>query len=134
MSMFRSYSHLIPPTPLPAARPSLDELGKALSDAKLRGANFLIAGHTDAKGSDEYNLALSQRRADAVKRFLVQTYHVDEGRLSVMGFGKEQLKNKEDPFADENRRVQIVNTGAKGVAEAKPAAGAPKSEDAPPRE
>jgi outer membrane protein OmpA-like peptidoglycan-associated protein len=104
---------------LPAARPSLDELGKALSDAKLQGATFLIAGHTDAKGGDEYNLALSQRRAEAVKLSLVKSYGIDESRLSVMGFGKEQLKNKDNPFADENRRVQIVNTGAKGVAESK---------------
>ena len=43
---------------LPEARPSLDELGKALSDPKLTGGTFLIAGHTDAKGSDAYNLAL----------------------------------------------------------------------------
>ena len=104
---------------LPDARPSLDELGKALSDPKLQGATFLIAGHTDAKGSDDYNLALSQRRAEAVKLFLVKTYHVDDGRLSAIGFGKEQLKNKDNPFADENRRVQIVNTGAQGVAEGK---------------
>jgi outer membrane protein OmpA-like peptidoglycan-associated protein len=119
---------------LPAALPSLNELGKALSDPKLQGATFLIAGHTDAKGSDEYNLALSQRRAEAVKLFLVRTYRVDDARLSTIGFGKEQLKNKDNPFADENRRVQIVNTGSKGVAEAKPAAGAPKSGDAPPPE
>jgi outer membrane protein OmpA-like peptidoglycan-associated protein len=37
---------------LPEARPALDELGKALSDPKLAGGTFLIAGHTDAKGSD----------------------------------------------------------------------------------
>ena len=47
-----------------------------------------------------------------MKAFLVETYKVDEGRLSVIGFGEEQLKNKEDPLADENRRVQIVNTGS----------------------
>lgn len=54
-----------------------------------------------------------------MKLFLVKTYHVDDGRLSAIGFGKEQLKNKDNPFADENRRVQIVNTGAQGVAEGK---------------
>ncbi len=64
----------------PEARPSLDELGKALSDARLGNASFLIAGHTDAKGSDSYNLALSQRRAEAVKAFLVETYGVDGAR------------------------------------------------------
>ena len=90
------------------AKPSLDELGKTLTDPKLTGGTFLIAGHTDAKGSDEYNLALSQRRAASVKAFLVETYKVDEGRLSVIGFGEEQLKNKENPLADESRRVQIV--------------------------
>jgi outer membrane protein OmpA-like peptidoglycan-associated protein len=111
---------------LPEAKPSLDELGKALTDPKLTGGSFLIAGHTDAKGSDEYNLALSQRRAASVKAFLVETYKVDEGRLSVIGFGEEQLKNKEDPLADENRRVQIVNTGSATVAEGKPAETAPE--------
>ena len=115
---------------LPEAKPSLDELGKALTDPKLTGGRFLIAGHTDAKGSDEYNLALSQRRATSVKAFLIETYKVDEGRLSVIGFGEEQLKNKEDPLADENRRVQIVNTGSATVADGKPAETAPGPEAA----
>lgn len=101
---------------LPEAKPSLDELGKALSDPKLAGASFLIAGHTDAKGADDYNLALSQRRAGSVADYLIDTYHVDKGHLTVIGFGEEQLKNKEDPLADENRRVQIVNTGGASVA------------------
>ena len=101
----------------PEALPSLNELGKALTDPKLKGASILIAGHTDAKGSADYNLALSQRRAASVADFLIKTYHVDKGRLSVIGFGEEQLKNKEDPLADENRRVQIVNAGHANVAE-----------------
>jgi outer membrane protein OmpA-like peptidoglycan-associated protein len=122
---------------LPEARPALDELGKALSDPKLASGTFLIAGHTDAKGSDAYNLGLSQRRAESVKAFLVGTYHVDGNRLSVIGFGEEQLKNKDDPLADENRRVQIVNTGSATVAEGKPApapepAAAPAPDATPP--
>jgi hypothetical protein len=63
----------------------------------------------------------------------------------VIGFGEEQLKNKDDPLADENRRVQIVNTGSATVAEGKPApapepaaapppAAAPTPEAAPPAE
>jgi outer membrane protein OmpA-like peptidoglycan-associated protein len=120
---------------LPEAKPSLDELGKALSDKQLEGASFLIAGHTDAKGSDDYNLALSQRRAGAVADYLITTYHVDKGRLTVIGFGEEHLKNKENPLADENRRVQIVNTGNATVAEGKEppsaAPSAPPSEPAP---
>jgi outer membrane protein OmpA-like peptidoglycan-associated protein len=118
---------------LPEAKPSLDELGKALTDPKLTGGAFLIAGHTDAKGSGDYNLALSQRRAASVKAFLVETYKVDDGRLSVIGFGEEQLKNKEDPLADENRRVQIVNTGSAAVAEGQPQS-APEQEATPEQE
>ena len=69
-----------------------------------------------------------------MKAFLVETYKVDEGRLSVIGFGEEQLKNKDDPLADENRRVQIVNTGSGAVAEGKPAEAAPEPEAAPKQE
>jgi flagellar motor protein MotB len=60
---------------------------------------------------------LSRRRAEAVKQFLVRTCQLDSNQLSVVGFGSEQLKNKIDPFADENRRVQIVNVSLEGVAE-----------------
>ena len=52
----------------------------------------------------------------------------------MIGFGEEQLKNKEDPLADENRRVQIVNTGSATVAEGKPAEAAPEPEAAPKEE
>ena len=65
----------------------------------------------------------------------------------MIGFGEEQLKNKDDPLADENRRVQIVNTGSATVAEGKPAPGrsarrperprrraAPPADAAPPAE
>jgi outer membrane protein OmpA-like peptidoglycan-associated protein len=102
---------------LPEARPDLDAIGKALADEKLKSGSFLIAGHTDAKGSDEYNLDLSQRRARSVKLFLVETYHVDPSRLAVIGFGEEQLKDGDDPHSGENRRVQIVNVGSGAVAE-----------------
>jgi flagellar motor protein MotB len=46
-----------------------------------------------------------------------RTCQLDSNQLSVIGFGSEQLKNKIDPFADENRRVQIVNVSLEGVAE-----------------
>jgi outer membrane protein OmpA-like peptidoglycan-associated protein len=93
------------------AIPGLVELGKALSSDSLRGTRFLLAGHTDAKGSDAYNLRLSQRRADAIKRFLVDQFRIDERRLLAIGYGEEQLKVTTDPHADENRRVQVVNFG-----------------------
>lgn len=93
----------------PRAVPSVTSLGRALSDPALRGSVFLVGGHTDAKGGEEYNLQLSERRAQSVKQFLVQKFRIPEDTLVVAGFGKEQLKNKAVPFAAENRRVQISN-------------------------
>ena len=95
----------------PKAVPSLVELGRALSSEPLRGMRFLLAGHTDAKGGDAYNLKLSQRRAEAIKRYLITQFRVDEQRLLAIGYGEEQLRNPSNPLADENRRVQVVNFG-----------------------
>jgi outer membrane protein OmpA-like peptidoglycan-associated protein len=95
----------------PKAVPTLVELGKALGSDALKVTRFLLAGHTDAKGSNAYNLKLSQRRAEAIRRYLVTQFRVDEQRLLAIGYGEEQPKNKADPLADENRRVQVVNFG-----------------------
>jgi outer membrane protein OmpA-like peptidoglycan-associated protein len=95
-----------------ALRPLLT-LGRALSSEKLKGSVFLINGHTDAKGSAEYNQGLSERRAEAVRRVLIEELQLPSDTLIAVGHGKTQLKNQTDPFAGENRRVQIVNTGYK---------------------
>lgn len=93
-----------------SAEPAVNALGNALSKEQFKGTVFLINGHTDAKGSAEYNQDLSQRRADAVRRVLIERFRLPPDTLVSTGFGKEQLKNTANPFADENRRVQIVNT------------------------
>lgn len=87
---------------------ALAALGTALKDPALSGARFRIAGHTDAKGSDSYNQALSERRAEAARRYLVETAGVEAGRLSAVGFGRRQLYDKADPYAASNRRVQVI--------------------------
>ena len=84
-------------------------LGRALTNPDLQGSVFLIGGHTDAKGDDDYNQRLSERRASAVKRFLKERFDIPDDTLVTAGYGEEQLKNESDPFAAENRRVQIVN-------------------------
>jgi outer membrane protein OmpA-like peptidoglycan-associated protein len=91
---------------------ALTKLGAALRDPRLKGAMVLLAGHTDAKGGDSYNKDLSDRRADAVKQFLVTTFHLPAENLIAVGYGKERLKNAADPYAAENRRVQVVNMSA----------------------
>src|SRR3984957_19410830 len=93
----------------PEAMPQLRELGAALADPRLAGATFTIGGHTDATGTDAYNARLSQRRAEAVRRFLADNYTIPSGNPPAVGYGKRQPKNKADVFASENRRVEIVN-------------------------
>jgi outer membrane protein OmpA-like peptidoglycan-associated protein len=96
----------------PQAIDTLTKLGVALRDPRLKDALVLVAGHTDAKGNDAYNKDLSDRRADAVKQFLVAKFSLPASNLIALGYGKERLKNTADPFASENRRVQVVNLSA----------------------
>ena len=88
-------------------------LGEALSSSELKGGTFILAGHTDAKGSDTYNQGLSERRAEAVRQFLSEKYGLDASNLVTVGYGKTQLKNPAGPFASENRRVQVINASDK---------------------
>ena len=54
----------------------MQELGKALSDASLKGSTFVVAGHTDAIGGEAYNQDLSERRADTIKKYLTEKYGI----------------------------------------------------------
>jgi len=91
------------------ATPQVTALGQALSSAELKGSTFIVAGHTDGKGTDTYNQSLSERRADAVKHYLMEKYRIDENSLVTVGYGKTQLKNSSNPYAPDNRRVQVIN-------------------------
>jgi outer membrane protein OmpA-like peptidoglycan-associated protein len=92
-----------------AALPQVDALGKALTDPSLKGTTFVVAGHTDAVGSDPYNQDLSERRADSVKQYLTSKYGMATADLVTVGYGKTRLKDPNDPKGGENRRVQVVN-------------------------
>jgi outer membrane protein OmpA-like peptidoglycan-associated protein len=84
-------------------------LGQALSSPAFSGSTFVVEGHTDGKGGDKYNQELSERRADAIKQFLVESYGIPASNLVPVGFGKSKLKVADSPMAAENRRVQVVN-------------------------
>ena len=92
---------------MPNGMKTLNEVAKALNSQDLRGKSFVIAGHTDRKGTPDYNIGLSVRRAESVKRILVAD-GIDADTITTVGFGFEQLANKNDPYAAENRRVQFV--------------------------
>lgn len=87
---------------------TLNELGSALTSEQLQGYGFDLQGHTDAVGSSEYNLALSKRRAEAVKRYLTAQFQIDASRLKTVGKGETDLKDPAQPASEINRRVQIV--------------------------
>ena len=89
--------------------PVLMNLARAMQGDRLNSSKFAIIGHTDAVGRFDYNMALSARRADAVREFLLQ-HGVDDGRLSVQGRGSTALLNPQQPAAAENRRVEIAVT------------------------
>jgi outer membrane protein OmpA-like peptidoglycan-associated protein len=91
------------------AEPQLDELGAALTDPRLRGSTISIGGHTDGVGGDAFNKKLSERRATAIKEYLVDNFHLSAANLRTIGYGKTKPKNKIDPTAPENRRVEVVN-------------------------
>ena len=78
---------------------------QALTAPQLAAARFEIQGHTDANGSREQNLLLSQRRAEAVRTYLV-SLGVDADRLVAKGYGFEQLAAPSNPRSPENRRVE----------------------------
>ncbi len=102
---------------------ALDKLQKIF--AEYPETNILIEGHTDNVGTDEYNLGLSQRRADAVGDYL-KTAGVSSSRLIIKWYGESQPKveNSSDANRALNRRVQFVITAnEKMKAEAKKEAG-----------
>jgi len=86
----------------------LDQLGEALGDGRLSKYDFLIAGHTDAVGSDAYNRDLSERRAKSVKNYLVNRHNISSTKLIEKGFGESRLLNPDSPTDGSNRRVQII--------------------------
>lgn len=84
----------------------LEVFAEVLKGKKGSGKTVRIEGHADASGAAAANQALSQKRAEAVKDYLVEL-GADASMLSPVGVGANVPKNTKDPFAPENRRVEI---------------------------
>jgi outer membrane protein OmpA-like peptidoglycan-associated protein len=95
---------------------AVQTLGRALTNPDLKGSTFVVAGHTDAAGGETYNQELSERRADAIKKYLIDNYHISSADLVTVGYGKSKLKDPNQPMAEANRRVQVVNMENKTTA------------------
>ena len=92
------------------AKEQLRPIGQALNSEQLKPWSFVLEGHTDALGTEEYNMTLSQKRADAVKQFLSSNFNVSPDRLDAIGRGEQQLLNQADPADSQNRRVSVTTT------------------------
>ncbi len=92
----------------PESYQTLGRLADALVRSTLLPYGFLIVGHTDSTGKREYNLTLSQRRADSIRDALVTTFKISSKRLQTIGLGEEQLQDSAHPAAPINQQLQIV--------------------------
>jgi peptidoglycan-associated lipoprotein len=94
---------------------------RSILDAKVpilqanSGVMISVAGHTDERGSDEYNLALGQRRAAAVKAYLVQ-HGVADSRIQTISYGEERpiAQGNDEAAYSQNRRAEFAVTSGGG--------------------
>jgi len=91
------------------ANPVLDALGRALGGT-LAEAALIVEGHTDARGPADYNLRLSRRRAEAVRRYLIRRHGIAPERLQTSGYGETRpiADNADEAGRALNRRVEFV--------------------------
>lgn len=90
-----------------ASLPYLDQVGLMLQSPQAQGQAVLVLGHTDASGAEAYNEVLSQKRALAVRDYLVQAHSIAPERLQVAGLGERQPLPGTDPLDAQNRRVEF---------------------------
>ncbi len=95
---------------VPQSLPMLDAVGEALQSEQAKNEVLVIEGHADASGPAAYNLRLSERRAEAIKRYLVGTFDVPDKMLITLGEGEAVPHNRRDPYDAINRRVVFRST------------------------
>lgn len=88
----------------PGAYTEIDRIAGVLN--QYPQTTIMVAGHTDTRGSEAYNLDLSQRRAEAVENVLIQR-GVDSRRIQAVGYGESQPVSSSDAM---NRRVEVIIT------------------------
>lgn len=85
----------------------LDQLALAFQQPGLVDARFELAGHTDQVGGQDYNLKLSQDRANAVRDYLAKRHGIAAQRMSAQGYGYTRLADPQNPTGAANRRVEV---------------------------
>jgi outer membrane protein OmpA-like peptidoglycan-associated protein len=90
------------------AQSKLDIVARALQAEKLADFRFAVEGHADPRGRHDYNLRLSQARAESVVDYLTTRHRIERDRLKPVGKGDTEPANTARPAAPENRRVTIL--------------------------
>jgi len=95
----------------PESYRTLGRIADTLYQPSLWGYKFLIVGHTISTGKRDYNLTLSQRRADVVRDILISTFKISPKRLQSIGLGEEQMLDSARPTASVNQQFQVLTVG-----------------------
>jgi len=99
---------------LPESESSLNEAGQALE--KFSDLKIEVGGHTDTRGPASYNMKLSQERAETVRAYLIDHFHLNPGNYVAKGYGESrpEVKEKNEEDRQRNRRVvlKVKNPGA----------------------
>lgn len=107
----------------PESYQTVGRIADAMVQSSLLPYTFLIVGHIEASGRRETNAILSQRRADAIREILVNTFKISAKRIQSVGLGEEQLLDAARPNAPVNNQIQIMTLSK--IPETEPAAAAP---------
>ena len=107
--LFGSNSDAIPP----ASYAEIDKLGTLLSWPQYADYRIQLEGHTDSQGAAQKNQALSEKRVQHIKTYLVQHFHLAPERILAVGYGsaKPIASNDTPEGRSQNRRVEVVNLG-----------------------
>jgi outer membrane protein OmpA-like peptidoglycan-associated protein len=107
--LFGSNSDVIPP----ASYAEIDKLGTLLSWPQYTDYRVQLEGHTDSQGSARKNQALSEKRVQNIKAYLVQHFRLAPERILAVGYGSSKpiASNDTSEGRSQNRRVEVVNLG-----------------------
>ncbi|MDU0960974.1 MAG: OmpA family protein, partial [Bradyrhizobium sp.] len=114
---------------------TVGRIAAAMVHSELLPYPFLIIGHVEANGRREANVILSQRRAEAIRDILANTFKISVKRLQSIGLGEEQLLDPSKPTASVNQQIQIITVAkvAEEAAAPSPAAAPAASSKQAPR-
>lgn len=109
----------------PDSYETVGRIADAMVNAPLLPYSFLIVGHTESNGNRPANVILSQRRADALRDVLANTFKISAKRLQSLGVGEEQFIDQAHPASAVNQQIQIITIAKLPEQSEQPAAAAP---------